>query len=144
LSEPLSNGVDAINAENIRIITSNEGLTQAIGEDVSYSWPTDTGNLHDITAPVLYDDFARNPATTFAKFNQPDPYTFAAIDGGTATNPGGTDLNNALSGIVTLLTTHTGHNQDISTNAAIKLQIPGNTNPGTYVGTITYTLMAQD
>jgi hypothetical protein len=103
-----------------------------------------TGNLHDVVASVLYDDTARNPAAIWDKFKLVDPYIYAPTSGGDESNPGGLALANTLDGIVTLLSTITSHANGISTNVAIKLSIPANQDPGTYVGTITYTLMAQD
>jgi len=53
-------------------------------------------------------------------------------------------LNNALNGTVDLLSTHTSHNQTIYTGVAMKTEIPAGQDPGTYTGTITYTLQAQN
>jgi hypothetical protein len=151
-SPPISN-------TNLRVITSNELnpinpiCERADGLEACYGAAEGTGNLRDITAPVLYDDFARLLADQYLKFNQPDPYLYKAEDGNLVTNvsdtypqgdaPSPTPLLNILSGPVDLLTTNTSHNQTIYTGVAVKAEIPAGQDPGTYTGTITYTLAAQ-
>ena len=155
-----SNGTSTpISNANMRIITSNELnpliiCDRADGLDACYSADEGTGNLRDIVAPVLYDDFARSLANQYAKFNQPNPYLYKAEDPNTVTNVSATypqgdaaspvSLNNALNGTIDLLTTHTSHNQTIYTGVVVKTQIPAGQDPGTYTGTITYTLSAQN
>ena len=141
---------------NLHIITSNEidpliDCIRADGLEACYGAPEGTGNAYDVTAPVLYDDFARAISTVYAKFNQPDPYLYKAENdpGSTASKPQGNisipqGLLNALDGTVDLLFTHTSHNQTIYTGVAVKALIPAGQDPGTYTGTITYTLSAQN
>jgi hypothetical protein len=141
---------------NLRVITGNDlnplpgSCEIADGLEACYGAAEGTGNLRDITAPVLYDDFARLLADQYLKFNQPDPYLWAAENdpSSTAAHPQGnasppTPLLNILNGPVDLLTTHTSHNQTIYTGVAVKAEIPAGQDPGTYTGTITYTLSAQ-
>jgi hypothetical protein len=139
---------------NMNIITSNElsipDCIRADGEEACYGSSEDTGNLYDVEAAVLYDDYFRIATQQYLKFNQPDPYLWAAENdpSSTAAHPQGdaaapTPLLNALSGTVDLLSTLTSHNQTIFTGVAIKAEIPAGQDPGTYTGTITYTLAAQ-
>ncbi len=43
----------------------------------------------------------------------------------------------------TLLSTTTSHNQTMKTGVALAVHVPANQNPGTYTGTVTYTLAKQ-
>ena len=88
---------------------------------VWYSHPADTaGNVRDVVAAYKTTGDLRTIAT----------YT-AAAGGGTASQ---------LALPLDLLNTKTSHNGMIGTAVVLSSEIPANQNPGTYLGTITYTL----
>lgn len=142
---------------SLRVITSNlldagtlgSGLdtstlrSQITGEEVRYSKADGSGNRHDVTAPKLYDNEARNDTLQNNNFRNAANYQKICQAG--ETDCSGPSMNNTLNNSVTILRTTTGHNMSFVTNVAIMIDqgIAVNLSPGSYNGTITYTISAQ-
>lgn len=146
ISTPLTYNAVTIPSSNFRIITSNEfdrvtaACTLANDEQACYGVADGAGNHHDVVAAQIYDDEDNLLATVFDKFNTATSYTDQIAPGATESVPGGAARTNTLDSSVQILRTTTSHNQTIQTGVAIYGSIPGNTPPGAYTGTITYTL----
>ena len=151
ITTSLTNGTTTIPDNSFRVITSNEfagpaDCTIGEGEEVCYGSGAGTGNLHDVGAPELYDDFDRLPTTHFDKFNLPGAYNEVVANTGNESHPNapGSTLRttHTLDQSVLLLHTATSHNMTVLTNVVINGTIPGNQAPGAYTGTVQYTLQS--
>jgi hypothetical protein len=109
-----------------RVVTTAETVSTPSGmlSDTAGVWysheGSTAGNLRNVTA-----DYTKATASDLR-----DIATYTGTFGGRNT----LDLSRDL------LTTTTSHDGKIGTAVVISSQIPGNQNPGTYVGTVTYTL----
>jgi len=147
ITQTLTTGSDTIPDSSFRVITSNESAapiacTTETGNDVCYQFAPGPGNAHDVSAPFLYDDFARDPGITFAAFRAAAIYKNAIASGDSETTPTGPAFLNTLDAPVTILSTGSGHNGNIFTSTVLYGNIPAGQGPGVYSGRITYTLAA--
>lgn len=134
---------------NFRIITSNELAVKpptgyeawADGKEVWYDDPEAvTGNLYNVDAPFVYDDVGRLDATVFDDFNYADAYKKACTGGDTESSCTGGAFTNTLDAARTILSTSTSHMTTMATGVVVYASIPSSQEPGTYNGTLTYTL----
>jgi len=148
ITQTLTTGSADIPDSAFSIITANETASDpgcnVLGEDVCYRDAAGPGNAHDVSAPFLYDDFARDPGVTWDCFNNAVIYGGGQSVGGTECAPAGAAYGsaNALSAPVTIMSTATGHDTMVATGTVLYGRIPAGQGPGVYSGRITYTLAA--